>query len=109
MSLVDSEILNGKDMDKSLATFYLYTTIREELLPLNYYNNMIEAMVMSDIFNWLFKKLDPSMEEILGHIPGTVFQKHFTGLFAEVDENLSLAVLDLLFVFGSGSMRGTFD
>ena len=55
MSLVEPEILNGKDMDKSVATFYLYTTIREELLPLNYYNNMIEAMVMSDIFNWLFK------------------------------------------------------
>jgi hypothetical protein len=34
---------------------------------------MIEIMVMSDLFNWLFKKLDPVMEEIFGHIPGAVF------------------------------------
>jgi hypothetical protein len=47
--------------------------MREELLPLNYYNNMVEIMVMSDVFNWLFKELDPVMEEILGHIPGAVF------------------------------------
>jgi hypothetical protein len=47
--------------------------MREELLPLNYYNNMIEIMVMSELFNWLFKKLDPVMEEIFGTIPGAVF------------------------------------
>lgn len=60
-------------LNKTNAIFWLYTTVREELLPLSYYNNMIEAMVMSDVFNWLFKKLDPQMEEIFRHIPGTVF------------------------------------
>jgi hypothetical protein len=68
---------------------------------------MIEIIVMSDIFNWLFKKLDPTMEQILGHIPGTVFSKHFASLFAESNQNLSLAVFDLIFAFGSGVMRGT--
>jgi hypothetical protein len=94
-------------MDKKKAIFYLYVTMLEELLPINYYNNMIEVMVMSDIFNWLFKKLDPAMEQILGHIPGTVFSKHFSSLFAESNENLCLAVFDLIFAFGSGIMRGT--
>lgn len=68
---------------------------------------MIEIMVMSELFNWLFKKLDPMMEEIFGTIPGAVFQKHFTGLFSEMNEKLSLAIFDLLFTFGSGVMRGT--
>jgi hypothetical protein len=88
--------------------FYLYVTLREELLPINYYDNMIEVMVMSDIFNWLFMKLDPTMEKILGHVPGTVFAKHFSSLFAESpNERVSLAVFDLIFVYGSGFMRGT--
>ena len=96
-------------MNKTDAIFWLYVTIREEILPLSYYNNMIEAMVMGDIFNWLFQKLDPQNYEILGHIPGTVFQKHFTGLFAEMEDKLALAIFDMLFVFGSGCMRGTLN
>jgi hypothetical protein len=76
-------------------------------LPINYYDKMIEVIVMSDTFNWLFKKLDPDMEKILGHIPGTVFSKHFASLFAESDQKLSLAVFDLIFAFGSSFMRGT--
>ena len=96
-------------MKKVDSIFWLYTTVREELLPLSYYNNMIECMVMSDVFNWLFEKLDPIAYSILGVIPGHVFQKHFTGLFAEVENKLALAIFDLLFVFGSGSMRGTSD
>ena len=76
-------------------------------MPINYYDKMIEVIVMSDIFNWLFKKLDPDMEQILGHIPGTVFSKHFASLFAEANQKLSLAVFDLIFAFGSGVMRGT--
>jgi hypothetical protein len=30
-------------------------------------------------------------------------------MFAEMNENLSLMILDMIFVFGSGSMRGTFQ
>lgn len=58
-ALIDPKPSNNLELNKTNATFWLYTTVREELLPLSYYNNMIEAMVMSDIFNWLFKKLDP--------------------------------------------------
>lgn len=53
-----TQINYNRGLNKPVATFWLYVTIREELLPINYYNNMIEAMVMSDIFNWLFQKLD---------------------------------------------------
>lgn len=60
-------------MNKSDAIFWLYVTIREELLPVSYYNNMIEAMVLGDVFNWLFEKLDPQNYKTLGQIPGTVF------------------------------------
>ncbi len=80
------------------------------MLPLGYYNNMIEAaMVMGDVFNFLFQQLDPLNHEILGIVPATVFQKHFTTLFAEFDDSIAFAVLDLIFVFGSGCLRGTLD
>lgn len=39
--------------------FWLYVTVMEQLLPLNYYSNMIEAaMVMSKVFDFLLSKLD---------------------------------------------------
>lgn len=41
-------------------------------------------------------------------IPGTVFLKHFTTLFAEMEDKIALAIMDLIFVFGSGCMWGTF-
>jgi hypothetical protein len=89
--------------------FWLYVTVREELLPINYYNLMIEsALVMGGVFTFLFSKLDPEMYQILGEIPGTVFTRHFTSLFCEFDDSrLAMAVLDLIFTFGSGFMRGT--
>jgi hypothetical protein len=89
--------------------FWLYVTVREELLPINYYNLMIEsALMMGGVFNLLFSKLDPEMFKILGEIPGTVFTKHFTSLFCEFENSkLAMTVLDLIFTFGSGFMRGT--
>lgn len=88
--------------------FWLYTCVREEKLPISYYNNMIETgIVMTDLFNLLFRELDPILYEELGTIPGTVFQKHFTTLFAEMADGLAYCILDLIFVFGSGYMRGT--
>lgn len=69
---------------------------------------MIEAgIVMGDIFNTLLMELDEQASEKLGGIPGVVFQRHFTTLFAEMSEEISLMVLDLIFTFGSGFMRGT--
>ena len=44
-----------REIDKDEVIFWLYTTIREEKLPITYYNNMIEAgIVMGEIFNVLF-------------------------------------------------------
>ncbi len=61
-------------MNKREVIFWLYVTVREELIPLSYYNNMMEAaIVMSDTFNWLFQALDPKSYEILGNIPGIYF------------------------------------
>jgi hypothetical protein len=37
-----------------------------------------------------------------------VFTRHFTSLFCEFEDSaLAMAVLDLIFTFGSGFMRGT--
>lgn len=69
---------------------------------------MIEGgIVMGELFNNIFEELDPDSFSVLTNIPGTVFSKHFTTLFAEMERDLSMMVLDLIFVFGSGSMRGT--
>jgi hypothetical protein len=48
------------------------------------------------------------MFEILGNIPSLVFIRHFINLFSEfVNKDISLAILDLLFAFGSGYTTGT--
>ena len=97
-------------IDKDELIFWLYVAVREEKLPISYYNNMIESgIVMTEVFNQLFVDLDEQSFKVLGSIPGTVFQKHFTTLFAEMSDPLALMVLDLIFVFGSGCMRGTFQ
>lgn len=61
-------------LNKREAIFWLYVSLREELLPLSYYNNMMEAaIVMGDVFNSLFQTIDPKSYDILGNIPGTIF------------------------------------
>jgi len=56
------------------AIFWLYVTVREELLPVGYFNMMIEAAIVTgEVFNFIFKSIDPESYGILGNIPGTVF------------------------------------
>lgn len=63
-----------KELNKVDAIFWLYVTLREEILPVGYFNMMIEAaMITGEVFNFLFKSIDPISYEILGTIPGTVF------------------------------------
>ena len=71
-----------KELDKENAIFWLYVAIREDLLPLDFNNHMIEpCVVMGDVFNWLFEKLDKKNYEILQTMPGNYFIKHFMNLF----------------------------
>lgn len=52
---IGTAVIQKKSLDKDDAVFWLYVALREEMLPLSYYNNMMEAaMVMGDVFNWLF-------------------------------------------------------
>jgi hypothetical protein len=63
-----------KKEDKEECIFWLYTCLRESKLPLSFYNNMIEAgILMSDIYDFLFEKLDPGAFQILQKMPGMVF------------------------------------
>lgn len=48
---------------KRKAMFFLYVTIREELLPINHLENLFEVKVISYIFIWLFKKIDPAIKQ----------------------------------------------
>lgn len=83
--------------------FWLYTALREDILPINYFNQVIEPDVLSKTFNFIFEHIDPEMFEILGNIPSLVFIRHFINLFTEfIHKEVSLAILDLLFAFGSG-------
>lgn len=42
------------------AIFWLYVTVREELLPVGYFNMMIEAAIVTgEVFNFIFKSIDP--------------------------------------------------
>lgn len=82
----------------------------EEKLPIDYFsNNLVEASVMTAVFDEMFTTLDEKVRKTLDFIPSKVFQRHFTTLFGEINPSLSLAVLDLIFIFGSGTTRGTFQ
>jgi hypothetical protein len=64
--------------------------------------------VLSKTFNYIFEQIDPEMFEILGNIPSLVFIRHFINLFTEFEnEKISLAIIDLLFAFGSGYTTST--
>lgn len=98
----------GPDKNTEDTIFWLYTTLREDILPINYYNQMIEPDVLSKTFNRIFEQIDPEMFGILGDTPSMVFIRHFVNLFTEfVNQDISLAILDLLFAFGSGSITST--
>lgn len=98
--------LTEKEQDEYI--FLFYRILREDLLPMSYYSSMIEAaMVNGSVFDFLFERLDPESFKILGSTPSNVFQKHFTTLFCEFNSSVAYAVLDLIFAFGSGFMRGT--
>jgi hypothetical protein len=88
--------------------FWLYTALREDILPINYFNQVIEPDVLSKTFNYIFELIDPEMFEILGNIPSLVFIRHFINLFTEFEnEDISLVIIDLLFAFGSGYTTST--
>ena len=82
--------------------------IRESILPIDYYCQVIEPDVLSKVFNYIFENLDPEMYGILGDTPSLVFLKHFCNLYTEFASNeVSKAILDLLFCYGSGCMTST--
>lgn len=107
--MFEADSLGGRlDKDAENRIFWLYTTLREAILPINYYNQVIEPDVLSKTFNRILEEIDPEMHEILGNIPSLVFIRHFNNLFIEfVNKDISLAIFDLLFAFGDGSSTST--
>jgi len=105
----EADSLGGRlDKDAENRIFWLYTTLRETILPINYYNQVIEPDVLSKTFDRIFEEIDPEMHEIMGNIPSLVFIRHFINLFTGfVNKDISLAILDLLFAFGDGSSTST--
>ena len=63
--------------------FWLYVSLREDILPINYFNQYLEPEVLSKTFDFIFKHLDPEMHKILGEIPSLVFTPHLINLFSE--------------------------
>ncbi len=56
----------------------------------------------------LLNDIDPSSAQQFGMVPELVFLKHFMNGFQELfTESVTLAILDLIFLFGSGSQTAT--
>ena len=88
--------------------FWLYTALREDILPISYFNQYLEPEVLSKTFDFIFKHLDPEMHKIFGETPSVVFIRHFVNLFTEFpNQGVSNAVMDMIFLFGSGWSTGT--
>ena len=98
--------MDRKDLGEYI--FWAYTSLREDVLPINFFSQLIEPDVLSKTFNFIFEHIDPEMFEILGNIPSLVFIRHFVNLFTEFPNiSISAAIIDMLFAFGSGTTKGT--
>ena len=98
--------MDRKDLGEYI--FWAYTSLREDVLPINFFSQLIEPDVLSKTFNFIFEHIDPEMFEILGNIPSLVFIRHFVNLFTEFPNiSISAAIIDMLFAFGSGTTTGT--
>lgn len=103
-----SQLPKSQSSNYDEALFWLYTALREDILPINYFNQYLEADVLSKTFDFIFKHIDPEMSAIFGDIPRLVFIRHFINLFTEFPNPcIQYAVLDMLFAFGSGYTTST--
>lgn len=98
--------MDRKDLGEYI--FWAYTSLREDVLPINFFSQLIEPDVLSKTFNFIFEHIDPETFKILGNIPSLVFIRHFVNLFTEFPNiSISAAIIDMLFAFGSGTTTGT--
>ena len=60
------------------------------------------------MFNELFEVIDPHCYSIMKDLPGAVFVRYFMTLFSEMKrESISLAIMDMILLVGSGSTTST--
>jgi len=64
--------------------FWIYSSLMEDVLPIGFFNHMIEPQVLKELLNETFKVIDPESWEILRDIPAVYFITHFFSLFTEV-------------------------
>jgi hypothetical protein len=68
--------------------FWLYTTLIEDILPIGFYNQMIEPQVLKSLLNEIFMQIDPHSAAIFGEIPSMYFMPHFFSLFTELQNQV---------------------
>ena len=83
----------------------------EEILPINYYNQMIGVLVDTEIIKIIIQQLMPKLSKIIrnnkdyeGHFIGDLFiNKILANLFTSktIDKNISLLIFDYLFLKGN--------
>ena len=64
--------------------FWTYTCLMEDVLPMGFFNHMIEPQVLKELLNEIFQVIDPHSWEILRDIPSVYFITHFFSLFTEI-------------------------
>ncbi len=83
--------------------FWFYASVMEDILPVGYFNLMVEPLVLSKIFNSLFQVIDPTQASKMKDIPSIFFVRHCISLFTEIkNESIRIAIFDLLILLGSG-------
>ena len=88
-------------------SFWLYSCILEDVLPVGYYSLMVEPSILSEVLQSLFYILDKQTYACLSHITKTFFMRQFLCLFQEMKIEIRLAIMDMLLLLGSGCMTST--
>jgi len=86
------------------TNFWLYTQMFEHIFPVGFYCQLVEPQVLVKVLVWLFTDIDKSSAQQFGMVTELTFLKQFMNGFQEgFSESVSFAILDLLFLLGSGT------
>lgn len=97
--LAETIYFGNYEEDNDEILLWTYSCLMEDVLPVGFFNHMIEPQVLSALLDKIFRIIDPDSAEILRDIPSLFFMPYFFSLFTEIkNENVRLTfyiVLDL--------------
>lgn len=102
LKIVENEVNSNKFLQEE--TFWMFVQIIEDILPLNYFNDLIGVMVDCTVIENMFEKNEPKFHNHIMNIGisgnlNNIINKWLISLFiTSLDENVNLKILNISYV-----------